>query len=249
MKKIIFFSIILIYSVNAFGFKIESNNSGYKNQDTLNIITANYSNSLPDSSAYVNIDYPQISNFKDEQVEKKVNNFLRDEFLQSKTTYEEMIADSSNFNREDYDYTYSFDTGFEMPYNSDKFLSIKLDHYEFTGGAHGNFYSIGYNIDLSDGKLITLADIIQKDSFDLLSWECEQAILDTFQVNSLSEAGLFEDEINIMPDQDFYIIPGALVLQFDPYEIGPFSMGEINVTIPFYKIKDILKSDLPFPTN
>jgi hypothetical protein len=102
---------------------------------------------------------------------------------------------------------------------------------------------------MKDGKILTLSDIINNSSFDLLSYECEQAMLDTFQVNSLQEAGLFENEISILPDQDFYIIPGALVLQFDPYEIGPFAMGEISVKIPFFKIKDILKSSLPFPTE
>ena len=60
---------------------------------------------------------------------------------------------------------------------------------------------------------------------------------------------MFEDEINIPEDQDFYIVPGMLVLQFDPYEIGPWSMGEITTEISFEKIKDILKPDLPFPTN
>jgi len=40
-----------------------------------------------------------------------------------------------------------------------------------------------------------------------------------------------------------------LVLQFDPYEIGPWSMGEITTEISFDKIKDILKPNLPFPTN
>lgn len=49
------------------------------------------------------------------------------------------------------------------------------------------------------------------------------------------EAGLFENEIVLTYDQDFYIIPGALVLQFDPYEIGPFAMGEITAEIQFEK--------------
>jgi len=82
-----------------------------------------------------------------------------------------------------------------------------------------------------------------------LAYECEQAILEKYEANSLIEAGLFEDEITILDDQDFYILPGMLVLQFDPYEIGPWSMGEVTTEIPFEKIMDILKGNLPFPTN
>jgi hypothetical protein len=217
--------------------------------DTLNIFTIRYADSLPDSLVYINIDYPQIKGFENKLIENKVNSFLETEFKQSISWYDDIIKDTSEFTSDIHRYPWSFETGFEVHYNSNDFLSLTLDHYQFTGGAHGNYFSVGYNINLRDGKNLKLSDLIDSDSFDLLSYECEQGILDTFQVGSLTEAGLFEDEIIIHPDQDFYIIPGALVLQFDPYEIGPYSMGDINIKIPFYNIKDILKSNLPFLTN
>ncbi len=71
--------------------------------------------------------------------------------------------------------TYCFETGFEVQFNSTKFLSVILDHYQFTGGAHGNYYSVGYNIDMSEAKVLSLKDIIENGSFDLLTYECEQA--------------------------------------------------------------------------
>ena len=124
-----------------------------------------------------------------------------------------------------------------------------MSHYQFTGGAHGNYFALGYNIQMKYGNVLALKDIIKEDSFDLLAFECEQAILEKYDANSLIEAGLFEDEITVMDDQDFYIIPGMLVLQFDPYEIGPWAMGEVTAEIQFEKIKDILKDDLLFPIN
>lgn len=216
-------------------------------EDTLHIKSINYSKSLPDSTAYINIDYPQISGFENPAIEKMVNDYLKKEFEQSILWYNELISDTLNYEREPGSDSYSFETGFEVMFNSKKFLSIKLDHFQYTGGAHGNYYSTGYNISMLTGKSLKLSDIINSDSFNMLSYECEQAILDTFQVSSLAEAGMFEDEIVILPDQDFYIIPGALVLQFDPYEIAPYVFGEINVAIPFDRIKDILKTNLPFP--
>lgn len=249
MKKIFVILIILFSSIRFLAFAITSDKYNLNKSDSIKIITIHYSDSKPDSAAYINIDYPQITGFENKVVENKVNLFLKNEFEQSILWYDELAADSAGFNGEGYDFTYSFETGFEIQYNSTKFLSITLDHYQYTGGAHGNYYSVGYNIDMSDAKILSLSDIIDNDSFDMLSYECEQALLDTFQVSSLLEAGLFENEIVILPDQDFYIIPGALVLQFDPYEIGPYAMGEINVAIPFNKIKDILKPNLPFTIN
>lgn len=249
MKNFYSLLIILFWSNYFFASVISFNKVSLIDSDSIKIITVHYSESKPDSSAYINIDYPQLTEFDNKVVEDKINQFLKNEFEQSILWYNEILADTSNFNEDGYDFSYSFETGFQVKYNTKKFLSITLDHYQYTGGAHGNYYSLGYNIDMSDGKILTLSDIIDNDSFDLLSYECEQTILDTFQVGSLLEAGLFENEITILPDQDFYIIPEALVLQFDPYEIGPFSMGEINIAIPFNRIKDILKPNLPFSIN
>lgn len=243
MKKILMVLIFALSSNNIFCTVYSSQS------DTLKIVTVNFSQSLPDSSVYINIDYPQIQDFDDQSVQNKVNSFLKDEFLQSVFWYEELKSDKSEPTFEQRGYSYSFETGFEIMYNSKNFISIKLDHYQFTGGAHGNYYSTGYNISMINGNSLKLSDIVNSDSFDMLSYECEQAILDSFQVNTLTEAGLFEDEVIILPDQDFYIVPGALVLQFDPYEIAPYVMGEINVAIPFDRIKDILKTNLPFSTN
>ncbi len=217
--------------------------------DTLTIKTMNYSNSTSDSTAIINIEYPQITGSVNSSTESKINQFLEEEFKQSIIWFDEVRSDSAFFEDFPYEMQYTFETGFQTAYNSTEFLSIVLSHYQYTGGAHGNYFALGYNIDMKNGNVLSLKDIIKKDSFDLLIYECEQAIMEKFEANSLIDAGLFEDEIEIPDDQDFYIMPGILVLQFDPYEIGPYSMGEITAEIPFEKIKDILKDNLPFPTN
>mgnify|MGYP001408479587 FL=1 len=244
MKKIFVAFVILLLSKNLLAL-----NPYYPSADTLEIKTLNYNKSTADSSIFISIDYPQITGSKNSSVEQKVNNFLEEEFKQSIAWYEEIQSDSSNYEDMNYDMQYSFETGFQVQYNSEKFVSIVLNHYQFTGGAHGNYFALGYNIRMSDGKILTLKDIIKSDSFDILTDECEQAILEAYQASTLMEAGLFDDEIVIEDDQDFYITPTALVLQFDPYEIGPYAMGEIIAEIPFEIIKDILKDNLPFTTK
>lgn len=217
--------------------------------DTLIISTKNFSNNTIDSTVLINIDYPQIENPENDTVITKINKFLEEEFKQSISWYEETIIDTSYLQEFAKEYPYSFETGFQVEFNSKSFLSLTLNHYQFTGGAHGNYFAVGYNINMEDGTILTLNDILTDGSLDLLTYECEENILDTYEANSLMEAGLFENEIKLTSDQDFYVIPGAIVLQFDPYEIGPYAMGEINAEIPFEKISDILKDDLPFPTK
>jgi len=217
--------------------------------DTLQIEIFNYSNSTADSSAIINIDYPHITGLDNASIESKINLFLENEFKQSIAWYDEILSDTSFFEDLQYKMQYTFETGFQTGFNSKEFISIVMSHYQFTGGAHGNYFAVGYNIKMKDGRVLTLKDLIKGDSFGLLAYECEQAILEKYEANTLIEAGLFEDEITILDDHDFYIIPGMLVLQFDPYEIGPWSMGEVTAEIPFEKIKDLLKENLPFKVD
>ena len=217
--------------------------------DTLQVESINFSKSTIDSTAWINIDYPQIVNSENDSVITKINLFLEQEFKQSIEWYDEIISDTTEIEDTSFKFQYSFETGFQVVYNSRDFISIVLDHYQYTGGAHGNYVAFGYNIRLEDGAFITLKDIVEESALDLLTFECEESILEKYEANSLMEAGLFENEIVLTLDRDFYIIPGALVLQFDPYEIGPFAMGEITAEIQFEKINDILKQDLPFSTE
>lgn len=249
MKKLFIVFCILIFSNCLMANNCLIADKGFSRSDTLVIKTLNYYNSTTDSSAIIIIDYPQISGTEDKSVETKVNLFLEDEFKQSIAWFEEVKSDSSYFEEFGSEMQYTFETGFQVEFNSKEFVSIVMSHYQFTGGAHGNYFALGYNIQMKYGNVLALKDIIKEDSFDLLAFECEQAILEKYDANSLIEAGLFEDEITVMDDQDFYIIPGMLVLQFDPYEIGPWAMGEVTAEIPFEKIKDILKDDLLFPIN
>ena len=244
MRKINF--ILLALTLNSFPGIFAAQLS---TADTLAFITKNYSDNNSDSTVFITIDYPQIENKNNDTVITKINKFLEDEFKQTITWYDEIVADttySPEYAREN---PYTFDTGYQVVYNSKEFISLIFSHYQYTGGAHGNYFAACYNINMSDGSVLTLNDIINEGSLDLLAYECEESVLETYQANSLMDAGLFENEISLTSDQDFYIIPGSLVLQFDPYEIGPYAMGEITAEIPFEKISDILKENLPFPTN
>lgn len=249
MKKVLFIFLLIISTNFILAECLPIKNVNYNKVDTVGTKVVNYSSSNSDSTVVINIDFPQIINFENAEIEKKVNLFLEEEFKQSIAWFDELQKDSSYFLEFGTEMQFTFETGFQVEYNSKEFISIALSHYQFTGGAHGNYFALGYNILMQDGSVLSLKDIIKDDSFDLLAFECEQAILEKYEASSLIEAGLFEDEIEILDDQDFYIKPGVLVLQFDPYEIGPWVMGEVTAEIPFEKIKDILKENLPFPTN
>jgi len=214
--------------------------------DSVYIRALDYYDESEDSSTIIEITYPKIHGLLNKTVEEKINSFLEEEFFKSIEWFDEFVAMLDSFPTLEYErgMFFSFETGFDIKLVNEKLLSLALNHYEFTGGAHGNFYAMGYTFDLNTGDLLTLDKIIRQGSLPAITKICEQRILEMFEAESLSDAGIFEDYIDLTTDQDFFLLSDALVFQFDPYEIAPYSMGNIEVVIPFDEIKDHLLIDL-----
>ncbi len=45
---------------------------------------------------------------------------------------------------------------------SESILSLTVGIYEYTGGAHGNYWDVAFNFDLETGQVYTLKDYYQK---------------------------------------------------------------------------------------
>jgi serine/threonine protein kinase len=107
--------------------------------------------------------------------------------------------------------------------NSSQILSIKFNYYQYTGGAHGNPYSLSYNIDLATGEDLNLVDFLEREKM-ILS-EVEEVIKSEIK----KEQDLyFQDDYgfqSLAEDQCYYLENGELVVYFQPYAIAPYSTG------------------------
>lgn len=214
--------------------------------DTLEIMERKYYEATEDTSAFIDISYPEINGLSDLTIQDSLNKFLENTFKESIEWYTGTINDTEFIESFPADYVFNFETSYEVTFNSVDLLSILLNHYEYTGGAHGNYYFYGININTKEGKILQITDFIQPDKLVVLSHLCEEKIMDMYEANSLLDAGLFEDELILTEDQDFFITANTLVLQFDPYEIGPYVMGSIEVEFSFGELNELLKTDYPF---
>lgn len=239
MNKFLFALICLIYIIplNAERLYLIS-----AQPDSIYIRALEYYDESEDSSTIIEITYPKLFGLSNKSVEEKINSFLEEEFLKSVEWYEEFVSMLDSIPTIEYEYGlyFSFETGFDIKLLTENYLSIVLNHYEFTGGAHGHFYSMGYTFNLITGELLSLDKIISPNSINEIIRLCEQKILEMYDAKSLSDAGLFEDQLDLTLDQDYYLLPDALIFQFDPYEIAPYSMGNIEVAIPYEEIKKFI---------
>ena len=104
---------------------------------------------------------------------------------------------------------------------------------DFTGGAHSNSTTRALVFDARDGSTVTLDDIFLPDFNDILT-----AILNDHLPESLSEedmADLFEDTIS--PTGNYILTSDSITFIYNPYEIGPYSLGTPSISVPIKELK------------
>jgi len=117
------------------------------------------------------------------------------------------------------------------------------------GGAHGLETRNYYNFDLKTGKTITENDLFKPNYKAELSELIKKRIVeeskevkeakDTEPILSLEDTDFWADSIK--PNGNFYITDESINYVFNPYEIAPYYIGQTEVTIPFNRLKNILK--------
>jgi len=125
--------------------------------------------------------------------------------------------------------------------NSSHILSFYIDHYAFTGGAHGLQTRQFTVVNLWTGKEINLKDVFKENSEDQLGSILSDKIhllnhLPTTQ--NLKDAGFFTDTVK--PTDNFYITREGIGFFYNQYDIAPYASGSIDVFIPFGELKDLL---------
>lgn len=147
---------------------------------------------------------------------------------------------------------YATDISAKVTRMDDAVISFEVTSYSYTGGAHGNYGSIGRNYDTKTGALL---------SFDKLSGDSEAfhaTVLD-YMVN-LAETPAYQDKLFspskadldsalFRPEGWIFTLSGISLLA-DPYVLGPYSSGEIYFMLPYEKAYDLgLKKEYRYKGN
>jgi hypothetical protein len=117
-------------------------------------------------------------------------------------------------------------------------MSREREYY--TGGAHGMRNKDYYVFSLEDKRRLTIWDIIRDDAKQDLDDLVEESLRTYMEIPSwipLSEGGFFEDSVDKL--EDFFLSPQGLGFQWDPYEIAPYSIGLIEITLPYDRLQGL----------
>lgn len=174
---------------------------------------------------------PLLMQMERKEVQAKYNDLFRDNILEFVEYTIELaqknrdeLADT-NFPKRKFVGKVDFDIK-----NKDKILSIKFNYYQYTGGAHGNPYSLTYNLDPMTGEDIKLVDFLNRNNLSLN--EVENIIKTKINNNPDNYFQADYGFQNLAEDQHYYLTEAELVIYFQPYAIAPYSTG-----MPEFKIK------------
>lgn len=127
-------------------------------------------------------------------------------------------------------------------HQSEEVLNIKIDHYSFTGGAHGYGGLRSILIDPKTGRSLHNTDLFTDvKAFEKLAeqkFRKQFAIADKEPINS--KGMMFEEEKFQLPANIFFTKKG-LLLYYNQYEIASYAEGAIEIVIPYNDLKDLLK--------
>jgi hypothetical protein len=133
-------------------------------------------------------------------------------------------------------------------YNDPRVISLELTNTGYLGGAHGFNERSLMTFDCQTGKRLSVTDLIEDRSRQTLNkvLEAEFRRARSIQTSqTLQDAGFF-----ILPGQElplgenFALSDKGLEIQYNPYEIAPYALGETRVRLPSEAIAPLVRSDL-----
>ena len=127
----------------------------------------------------------------------------------------------------------------EVIYQSTEVITLAINGYTNTGGAHGNMDISLYNFDATTGKILEINDIISDmDGFSKLVESYFDKEIAKDEDSERSE--FFFGEPFHLPANIGFEEDGILIL-YNVYEIASYAQGITEFTIPFEEVLDYLK--------
>jgi len=126
--------------------------------------------------------------------------------------------------------------------NENYMLSFYILNYAFTGGAHG-LETLDYrNVDLRQGRLLKLDDILAEGKKQELSGLLTRKLKMMNHIpeaQTLTENHYFVDEIR--PNDNFYLTGSGIGFVFNHYDIAPYSFGATDIFLTADEVKDLIR--------
>lgn len=201
------------------------------------VVTGGVAEAVRDSvnTAIVDLVAPQLGGEGEETVQRAVEFFLG--------SFEETLDEFDDFNQ-----SWRHRGVVTIRFSNDRMISLRADEFSYTGGAHPNSESRMIMLSLEDGSVLTVDDLLVDN------WQpvIEGIALDYFRAAndipdslSLADAGYWGFEEGFIMPENMGVNGVGLAFHYNAYEVGPYSAGATDFTIPFLAIESLIDADGP----
>lgn len=195
--------------------------------------------------------YPVFSGLKDKAVEDKINVDIRDTIVQAaegnKGQFAEVCGEVEPLDgwqcRFAYDEEYKSFTQL-----SDRILSVHLETYMYTGGAHGGMVTEYINYDLKTGERFAWQSVFVAGS-DYLGAVAKFANADIKRQLLIGEDSMTEEEwidkgsaatAENYGDGNVGFDENGLIVVFQQYQVAAYAQGAVTSLIPYGELEGVI---------
>lgn len=119
-------------------------------------------------------------------------------------------------------------------------LTVAISSYEFTGGAHGLPATHWLNWDLGDNKAVPLSAVI-KPGQNKAFWDLARQAHDQWLSDEANADDDFRKAWPFQKTSDYRLSAAGVELLYGVYTIGPYVMGEPQLTLPWDQAKAVIR--------
>lgn len=124
-------------------------------------------------------------------------------------------------------------------------LVYRVYYEEYTGGAHGIYVTNYLNIDRENQSLIQLDNLFEGDYKEQLAELLTARLMADNHVSSrqeLEELGYLTAG-DLEPTENFYMDDKGITFHYNVYEIAPYVMGAVNITLSYDALEPLMKEN------
>lgn len=139
---------------------------------------------------------------------------------------------------------YFYDVTATLVEVNEQMVTYQISAFAYTGGAHPYGASHPFTYDLSRGCVLTAENMFRAGSEKEVLAIVQSGLARQLGVNpsQLESAGVFVSQFT-SPGQP-YINNDVIVFHFNPYDIAPYSMGNIDVAVYPYELNEYLTPEV-----
>lgn len=158
---------------------------------------------------------------------------LMDSFVTATDSYELNINPENSGMPKDLSPLYSYERTISLQRTSidAKMVTYRLTDDQYLGGAHSMTYTRSFTYAIAEKEMLGLENLFVPDSMDIVFAAVNESLAAQFGVakGELQQAGFFQNAVGV--PNILSIENGAIVFHYNPYDIAPYSMGEINAYV------------------